>query len=271
MTIEIFARTEHPSLHNFYEIDGMKRGGKKKKLKKSGTNKSKAIQSKAIQNINRINISLGGRGEKQESSESLLELLKKKSGLSSGSGMFSAPATTQGYFRLSEPVQPMIKPNINMAIPNNRVNAAIQVGVPHQGSSHNSHDVIQPVPTSTITPSNISTYHGSSAFMPVRPEPHRPISAVMSQMTAGRPILSDPSLPRQRPTGRDNYVAPYQGQLDAPRGMFQPIRGMFPDSREQEEQEDRQVGMFSGPRSISSQASSRTSSRSGANSEKKSR
>lgn len=251
MTIEIFARTERPSINNFYEeIEAYKKGGKKKR------SKGKKGKQTLLQNINKINISLG-KGEKQE--DSLLDLLKKKSGVSSGSGMFSAPATNQGYFRLAEPAQPVIRPNLNMAIPNNRVNAAVQVGAPSQGSSHNSHEVIQPVPTSSITPPHLSVYHGSSAFIPVRPEPHRPVSAVMSQMTAGRPILQDPTLPRQNPTGRDNYVAPYQAQHDAPRGLFQPLRGMHPDSREQEEKEERQVGMFSGSRTPSSRASSRAS------------
>ena len=201
--------TEHPQINNFYET--FKKGGKKKKVKR--------VSKTHLQNINKINIHLGAKGEKEDG---LLEMLagtafKKKSSVGGGSGMFSAPGTSQGYFRLAEPARPAIAPNLNMAIPNNRVNAISQIHDPSQGSSHNPHNVAPLLPTNTVAQPNLSIYSGSSAFTPIKPEPHRPYSAVASQMTAGRAILPDPSLPRQKPTGRDNYVSPYQGQVDAPR------------------------------------------------------
>lgn len=231
MTIEIYARHEHPSRNQFY-TDAMKKGGKKKKKgsKREATNK----------NVNKINIHIGREKEEAMMEKLYFKLNHQMGGMgSSSSSMFPS---TPSYYRLSAPnLNQAIPAPLNMAIPNNLVNP-LQPSQPlRQGSSSRSYDVVAPQPTSRFQPLNIHTYGGSSAFTPVEPEPHRPISAVMSSMTAGRPILNNPDLPRQRPTGRDNYISPYQGQMDAPRSGYFPLRGQAPKTREEEQSEDEEI------------------------------
>lgn len=235
MTIEIYARHEHPS-HNQFYTDAMKRGGKKKK---KASKKEKEATNK---NINKINIHIG-KGKEDAMMEKLYSKFNAQMG-GMGSSSSSMFPSTPSYYRLSAPnLNQAFPAPLNMAIPNNFVNPLQPIPPLRQGSSRGgSNDIVPPQPTSRFQPVNIHTYGGSSAFSPVEPEPHRPISAVMSSMTAGRPILNNPDLPRQRPTGRDNYVSPYQGQTDAPRSMWFPLRGQQPRTREEEQSEDEEVG-----------------------------
>lgn len=228
MTIEIYARNEHPAHNTFYE-DAMKRGGKKKK--------KASHKEPSNKNINKINITIGGKNK-----DDLYHALNQKMG-GMGSSSSSMFPSTPSYYRLSAPaLNQAIPAPLNVAIPNNFVNPLQPTQPLQQGSDRRREEIVPPQSSAPIVRPHLNVYGGSSAFTPVPPEPNRPISAVQSVLTAGRPIVNDPSLPRLRPTGRDNYVRPYQGQYDAPRSGYFPQNGMFPRTREQEESEDSEVG-----------------------------
>lgn len=227
----LYAPSEHPEREKFY-ADAMKRGGKKKKKASKRDPTLKAVQ--------KVSIRIGG--EKTEMGKLYSALHSQMGG--SGSNSSAMFPSTPSYYRLAAPsLNQAIPAPLNMAIPNNLVNPLFAPTPLHQGSSsHRSEDVIPPQPTSQSMRTNLHVYDGSSPLVHTAPEPNRPVSAVFSERTAGRPIVADPDLPRQRPTGRDNYQAPRQGQLDAPRSGYFPQRGQQPKTRESEYEEDSEVG-----------------------------
>ena len=191
-----------------------------------------------------VKISLGGTGA--GGLDSFYKQLQQKMG---GAGTGSSPSypSSPSYYRLMGPTQtfaqaPDSLSGRNQAVPNNLVSQTLI------RPSHGERGVAL-APASVSRPSAPRESLLSKAYaqmsqriVPSDPEPNRPISAVQSQMVAGRPILTDPTLPRQKPTGRDNYVAPHDAEVGAPDSGYFPQQGQAPVSVAEEQALQRQVG-----------------------------
>jgi len=215
------------------------------KAKKPKQKKSARGKRQGSGNISQtVKISLGGAGGALEG------LYKQLQGKMGGLGSQSSASypSSPSYYRLAPPSQQFaITPNAlsgaNMAIPNNLVSQTLSK--PMEGNTGLAErlgtmvqDTKQRVLAKIAKPL-------SSRLLPTDPEPNRPISAVQSQMVAGRPITQDPSLPRQRPAGRDNYMMPYDAQQGAPDSGFFPQQAQAPISIAQEQALQRQVASSS--------------------------
>lgn len=187
-----------------------------------------------------VKISLGGAGGALEGLYKQLQ--QKMGGLGSQSSAFypSSPS----YYRLVPPSQqfattPNALSGVNMAVPNNLVSQTLTNPMAgNQGLAERLGAMVQDAKHRVLAK---TAKPQSSRLLPTDPEPNRPISAVQSQMVAGRPITQDPSLPRQRPAGRDNYVMPYDAQRGAPDSGYFPQQAQAPVSVAQEQALQRQV------------------------------
>lgn len=190
----------------------------------------------------KVNISLGGSGG---GLESLYKQLQQKMG---GQGQSSSAfyPSSPSYYRLLPPHQtfaqtPDALSGRNLAIPNNLTSNTLQE--PLHGRKDLAErlgamvqDTKRRVLAKTATTS-------SSRLIPTAPEPNRPISAVQSEMVAGRAISTDPSLPRQKPAGRGNEVQPVMGQVGAPDSGYFPQQAHAPLTVAEEQNLQRQVGL----------------------------
>lgn len=194
-----------------------------------------------------VKVSLGGAGG---ALEGLYKQLQQKMG---GSGQQSSAfyPSSPSYYRLAPPSQQFaITPNAlsghNMAIPNNLVSQTLSKPMAGDtGLADRLGEMVQETKHRVLAKIAKPL---SSRLLPTDPEPNRPISAVQSQMVAGRPITQDPSLPRQRPAGRDNYVMPYDAERGAPDSGFFPQKAQAPVSVAQEQALQRQVASSATPK-----------------------
>lgn len=222
----------------------MPRSVKKVKIKKSKS-RTTTIGSKNITQT--VKISLGGGG-KGGVLDSLYKHLQKDMG---GPGQGSSPSypSSPSYYRLLPPNQtfaqtPQALSGQNQAVPNNLVSRTLI------NPSHGSAGVATAKGVGAAQEIVRQERLKSEAFaklgqriVPSDPEPNRPISAVQSEMAAGRPILSDPSLPRQKPAGRDNTPQPTVAEVGAPDSGYFPQQAQAPISVAQEQALQREVGM----------------------------
>lgn len=193
-----------------------------------------------------VKISLGGAGGALEGLYKQLQ--QKMGGQGNGSSVFypSSPS----YYRLVPPSQqfattPHALSGTNMAVPNNLVSQTLTNPMAgNQGLAERLGAMVQETKHIVLAK---TAKPNTSRFLPTDPEPNRPISATQSQMVAGRPITQDPSLPRQRPAGRDNYVTPYDAERGAPDSGYFPQQGQAPISIAQEQALQRQVASSTTP------------------------
>ena len=236
MPIEIFQRREHPTLNTFYPVpedkaEMMRRGGRKKKKK------NVKLYNRNEKNINKISIRIGGKKEETDG---------KTLHTSFSGSVGGAPPV----FRLTSPVEPAVAPPINNAIRNNvahglQVQQPLRQGVESSQEEKHERERLQSIPgryaPSQMVEPDLHTYHGSSTFIPSVGMPNRPYGDVNTRLVAGRAYMQDEQLPRQRPTGRDNYVSPYIGQQNAPNPNYAPMRGQQPVRREQALDEEKEI------------------------------
>jgi hypothetical protein len=191
-----------------------------------------------------VKISLGGAGGAGGGLESLYKQLQQKMG-GSGTGSSAFYPSSPSYYRLTGPDQkfaqtPDALSGRNQAVPNNLVSKTLlHPTLGDKGLADRLGAMVQQTKERVLARTASAP---SSRLIPSSPEPNRPISAVQSQMVAGRPIITDPSLPRQNPTGRGNYVAPYDGEKGAPDSGYFPQQAQAPLSVAQEQALQRQVG-----------------------------
>lgn len=187
-----------------------------------------------------VKISLGGAGG---GLEGLYKQLQQKMG-GQGSGSSASYPSSPSYYRLVPPNQqyahtPNALSGMNMAVPNNLVSQTLTNPMAgNQGLAERLGTMVQETKRRVLSK---TAQPLSSRFINTSPEPNRPISAVQSQMVAGRPITQDPSLPRQRPAGRDNYMMPYDAERGAPDSGFFPQQAQAPVSVAQQQSLQRQV------------------------------
>lgn len=188
-----------------------------------------------------VRISLGGVGG---GLDALYKQLQGKMG-GLGSGSSASYPSSPSYYRLAPPNQQYaMTPNAlsgkNMAIPNNLVSQTLLNPMAgREGLADRLGAIVQETEQRVLG----KTERGSSSrFLPSDPEPNRPISATQSRMVAGRPITQDPSLPRQRPAGRDNYMMPSDAERGAPDSGFFPQQGQSPITITEEQALQRRVG-----------------------------
>lgn len=219
--------------------------------------KTKSIKSKPKKQVGRgnvtqtVKISIGGQGKGQ--GQDLLELYKKQAQPMGGQGQSSTPSypSSPSYYRLTGPQQqfastPDALSGRNQAVPNNLVSHTLLR--PSHGDRGVASASASSLPAREERPSSLLSQayaKMSQRIVPSAPEPNRPISAVQSDMVAGRPIIHDPTLPSQKPTGRDNYVMPYDAERGAPDSGYFPQQGQDPVTVAEEQNLQEQVGQGS--------------------------
>lgn len=218
---------------------------------KKAKSKTTTIGSKNITQTVKIN--LGGRG-----GDKLDELYKKENKMMGGLGTASTPSypSSPSYYRLAPPNQqfahvPDALSGRNQAVPNNLVSQTLLR--PSYGQVGHASVPVSAPPRPSEYRSSLPgfSYAGSShRIVSSDPEPNRPISVVQSEMAAGRPILSDPSLPRQRPAGRDNYVTPYDAERGAPDSGYFPQQAQAPVSVVEQQELQREVAQMVIPKRV---------------------